>query len=115
MKKKSISQRYLKVQYPDSCCPIITVKKCSRRITVLSSGALVINTKCLSPCMMGSIVDGMITYPNGDKEKIRGYVIFIKGKSIVLKLFDSISFQRINDQIQWLRRNYPRFDPRMKT
>lgn len=111
---KNDNKRYLKMQYPDESCPFITVKGRSRRVTVLCENALVVLTKGLSNKSLGAIINGIITFPNGHKDDIHGYVIFIKGKSIVIKLLKSIKIQRINEQQLWVRKKYPNFDMRVK-
>lgn len=114
MKVKSEGKRYIKMQYPDECCPVISIKERSRPITVLSESAVVILTQGVSEKLMGAIVDGVITYPNGDEEDVYGYIIFIKGKSVVFKLLNHISLARMNEQQLWVRQHYPHFDMRMK-
>lgn len=114
MKVKSEGKRYIKMRYPDECCPVISIKDRSRPIMVLSESAVVILTQGVSEKLMGAIVDGVITYPNGDEEDVHGYIIFIKGKSVVVKLLNHISLARMNEQQLWVRQHYPHFDMRMK-
>lgn len=113
MEVKSKHKRYLKIQYPDECLPFITIKGLSRPIIILAREALVVSTKGVSKRSMGAVVKGVLTYPNGDKDDVHGYIIFIKGKTVVVKLLESISLHRINEQQLWIHQNYPDFDMRM--
>ena len=113
MEVKNRHKRYLKMQYPDECRPIITINGHSRPIIILVREALVVSTKGVSKRSMGAVVKGVLTYPNGEKDDVHGYIIFIKGKTVVVKLLESISLHRINEQQLWIRQNYPDFDMSM--
>ena len=114
MEEKSESKRYLKMRYPDECYPVIALKGHSRRVTVLSEWALVILTKGVSKKCMRAMVEGIITYPNGDKDAVHGHIVSIKDKSVVVRLLKAISTARIYEQQQWVHQHYPNFDMRMK-
>ncbi|MFA0156813.1 hypothetical protein [Vibrio sp. 10N.261.46.A3] len=112
---KSEGQRYFKMQFPEESCPIITIKGRSRRVTVLSENAIVVLAKGgVSSSRMGAIVSGVVTYPNGVKDEVHGYIVFIKGKNVIVKLLQGVSMYRMNEQQVWVRQHYPDFDMRMK-
>ncbi|MFA0011978.1 hypothetical protein AB4391_01330 [Vibrio lentus] len=114
MEVKSEGKRYFKMQYPDESRPIVSIRGRSRPVTVLSESALVVLTKGVSKSRMGAMVSGVITYPNGNQDEVHGYIIFIKGKSIIVKLLKNIPIARINEQQRWVLQHYPNFDMRMK-
>ncbi|MFA0158571.1 hypothetical protein [Vibrio sp. 10N.261.46.A3] len=106
--------QYFRMQFPTEAKPKVVAKSGERDVIVISENAIIVEAKGVPQYNIGASVGGEIYYPNGEKDLLQGYIVFIKGNQVIVKLLKGISLQRMNEQVLWVRKNFPYFDMKMK-
>lgn len=102
-------RQYFRLKYPSKLAPYIEVKNEMITLVELAEESCAFHQPFPNIYSLGEPVKGELHYANKEKDLIEGYVLFIRGDKVVVKLTKGVAFQRIMEEQKFIRQHCPDF------